>query len=157
MPLKVLDTPIDMAIGTLAERTGVNVPTIRYYEEIGLLPPAHRRPSGHRVYSATQVQLLNFIRRFRDFGFSIDQVRELVALAQNECDDSQEACDIAQTHLDTVRLKLIELGVLERSLSKVLSDCAQALADRPAPRCDMLRELGGAPAQPSAFSRTRRG
>ena len=74
----------ELAIGALAERTGCSVPTIRYYEEIGLIPAARRRASGHRVYDAKSEELLTFIRRCRDFGFPVEQVRELVALSNSD-------------------------------------------------------------------------
>jgi MerR family copper efflux transcriptional regulator len=64
-------------IGALAEQTGCSVPTIRYYEQIGLIPAARRRSGGHRVYDAAAVQQLGFIRRCRDFGFALEQIRAL--------------------------------------------------------------------------------
>ena len=67
--MKTQDPESGWTIGGLAERTRCNVPTIRYYEEIGLIPPAKRRPSGHRYYDAAAAQLLTFIRHCRDFGF----------------------------------------------------------------------------------------
>ena len=68
-------TPELLRIGALARISGCSVPTIRYYEEVGLIPAASRRSSGHRVYYARAIQLLSFIRRCRDFGFSIEQTR----------------------------------------------------------------------------------
>jgi MerR family transcriptional regulator, copper efflux regulator len=73
----------ELKIGDLAERTGTSVPTIRYYEEIGLLPRALRQAGGQRVYSADDVERLTFIRRCRDFDFSIDEVRALVAIVHD--------------------------------------------------------------------------
>ena len=133
-----------MAIGALAERSGVNVPTIRYYEEIGLIPPAQRRPSGHRVYGPAEQELLSFIRSCRDFGFSIEQVRALVALTRDADRDCVEARAVAQTHLDAVRAKLTELRALERSLAKFVSSCTTACAGGPAPECTLLKDLGHA-------------
>src|SRR5262245_44489872 len=80
-----------LTIGDLAVRTGSNVPTIRYYEEIGVLPPADRLPSGHRVYDQSDLKRLTFIRHCRDFGFSIDQVRRLIDLAATPERDCNEA------------------------------------------------------------------
>lgn len=114
-----------LTIGALAERSGCNVPTIRYYEEIGLLPKAVRRPNGHRVYSGSDQARLVFIRRSRDFGFSIEQIRELIALSSDPSRDCAEARDVAQMHLDAVRLKLVELQALERGLSDLVRDCTQ--------------------------------
>jgi DNA-binding transcriptional MerR regulator len=72
-----------LKIGNLAERTGTGAPTIRYYEEIGLLRSADRQSGGQRVYGDADVARLTFIRRCRDFGFSIEQVRSLVMLVQD--------------------------------------------------------------------------
>jgi DNA-binding transcriptional MerR regulator len=72
-----------MTIGLLALRAKTNVPTIRYYEDIGLLPPAQRTANGHRHYRDADLKRLTFIKRCRDFGFPIEQVRGLVALFEN--------------------------------------------------------------------------
>ena len=77
-----------LRIGELARRAGTSVPTIRYYEAIGLLRLADREASGQRIYGGDDVRRLSFIRRCRDFGFSIDVVRSLVALA----DDHERPC-----------------------------------------------------------------
>ena len=148
--MKTLDIEGPVTIGVLAARTGVNVPAIRYYEEIGLIPPAQRRPSGHRVYGPAAQQLLTFIRSCRDFGFSIEQVRALVALAHDAERDCVEARDIAQRHLDEVRNKLTELHALERSLVRFVSSCTTACAGGPAPKCTILKDLGRAAAATSA-------
>ncbi len=141
--MKVLDNPNDMAIGHLAERSGVNIPTIRYYEEIGLIPPAQRRPSGHRVYGTGELELLSFIRSCRDFGFSIDEVRALMSLTRPAGRDVDQARMVAQQHLDTVRSKLVELRLLERSLSSFVASCSTASAGGPPPECTLLKDLGG--------------
>src|ERR1700690_1483071 len=93
----------NMTIGSLAAETGCTVPTIRYYEEIGLLPEAFRRASGHRVYDGADLRRLTFIRRCRDFGFPIEQVRALVALVGSPDSNCTAARDLAQLHLDEVR------------------------------------------------------
>ena len=140
MPNPASSAPL--TIGTLAQQTGCSVPTIRYYESIGLIPAAQRRPSGHRVYGAAAQELLTFIRRCRDFGFSIEQVRALVSLNGSADRDCVEARDIAQIHLQAVRSKLTELRALERSLAKFVSSCTAVCAGGPAPRCTILKDLG---------------
>ncbi|WP_251031424.1 MerR family transcriptional regulator [Paraburkholderia strydomiana] len=72
-----------LTIGALASETNTNVPTIRYYEEIGLLPHAQRAANGHRYYQDSDLKRLTFIKRCRDFGFPIEQVRELVRLFED--------------------------------------------------------------------------
>lgn len=134
----------DLSIGALAQRTGCSVPTIRYYEEIGLIPKAKRRPSGHRVYDARAEELLVFIRRCRDFGFPVEQVRELVALSQSSERDCFETLQIAQTHLQSVRAKLAELRTLERSLARFAKSCSEMCAGGPATKCSILKDMAGA-------------
>ena len=130
-----------LSIGGLAERTGFAVSAIRYYEEIGLIPPAVRRPSGHRVYTEEVQEVLTLIRHCRDFGFSIEETRALVLLSSNEDSDCVEARDIAQVHLTAVRTKLKKLQNLERSLGKFVRACSDQCIGGPAPKCTILQDL----------------
>ena len=130
-----------LAIGALAQRTGLSVSAIRYYEEAGLIPPAVRRPSGHRVYGADAQQLLTLIRHCRDFGFSVEETKALVALTSESGKDCVEARAIAQRHLDTVRARMAELQVLERSLGAFVTACTEQCAGGPAPQCTILKDL----------------
>jgi DNA-binding transcriptional MerR regulator len=134
----------ELTIGALAERTGCSVPTIRYYEEIGLLPKAARKHGGHRVYGQPDLQRLVFIRRCRDFGFPIEQVRVLASLTESIDRDCNEARDLAQSHLDAVRVKLVELQALEQSLASFVTSCNAACAGGPAVNCVILADLGSA-------------
>lgn len=131
----------DLAIGTLAERTGCSVPTIRYYEKIGLIPPAKRRPNGHRVYETGSEALLTFIRHCRDFGFPIEQVRELVSLSQSQERDCFATLKIARAHLAAVRAKMAELRTLERTLTRVAEWCSAMCAGGPAAQCSILKDM----------------
>jgi MerR family transcriptional regulator, copper efflux regulator len=131
----------ELGIGTLAKAAGCTVPTIRYYEEIGLLPKAHRMNGRHRSYGPADLQRLTFIRRCRDFGFSIDQVRELVELAGAPERDCTLARDLAMQHLTEVRRKLKELRALERSLKHYVEDCSALCAGGPASACIILQDL----------------
>lgn len=131
----------DWAIGALAERSGCSVATIRYYEEIGLIPLAKRQANGHRVYDSRSVNLLTFIRRCRDFGFPIEQVRELVALSQSDARACTETLAIAQTHLRAVRGKLAELRELERSLSRMAAACSDKCVGGPAADCSIQADI----------------
>lgn len=130
-----------MTIGVLAERTRCSPPTIRYYEEIGLLPRPGRRASGHRTYGGEDLRRLTFIRRCRDFGFPVEQVRALVALTEASERDCAEARDVAQAHLDAVREKLVELQALERTLAGFVDGCNTACAGGPAAQCIILEDL----------------
>ena len=130
-----------MKIGALARRTGTNAPTIRYYEEIGLLRSADRQAGGHRVYGDADVKQLTFIRRCREFGFSIDQVRSLAALMQDASRSCMHARDLAQDHLVAVRAKLAELKALERSIAAFVANCDASCAGGPGPDCVILDDL----------------
>jgi DNA-binding transcriptional MerR regulator len=143
---EIMAASSDMTIGLLATRAGCSVPTIRYYEEIGLLPAASRSRGGQRVYGATDQQRLIFIRRCRDFGFPIEAVRNLVALAGAPQRDCTTARDLAQVHLVDVRRKLRELRALERSLKQYVDDCTAQCAGGPASACVILEDLAGKPA-----------
>jgi DNA-binding transcriptional MerR regulator len=130
-----------LRIGAVAERAGTNAPTVRYYEEIGLLRAADRRSGGQRAYGEEDVKRLTFIRRCRDFGFSIEQVRSLVALVEDRGRSCMDARDLAQEHLAAVRAKLDELKALERSLVAFVATCDQSCAGGPGPDCTILDDL----------------
>ncbi|MDP3716480.1 MAG: helix-turn-helix domain-containing protein [Acidobacteriota bacterium] len=134
----------DLRIGDLAERTGTSVPTIRYYEAIGLLRRAARQASGQRVYRREDVDRLTFIRRCRDFDFSIEQVRTLVSITQDPNRSCMAARDMAAEHLTAVRAKMRELKALERSLISFVDSCDASCAGGPGPDCIILEDLAKA-------------
>lgn len=130
-----------ISIGVLAQQTGCTVPTIRYYEEIGLLPTGPRTEAGRRHYGAPAVKRLTFIRRCREFGFSIEQVRELVGLVDEPERPCVEVRDIASGHLAEVRKKLADLQALEASLSAFVVSCDTACAGGSSVDCTILEDL----------------
>jgi DNA-binding transcriptional MerR regulator len=130
-----------LRIGALAERTGTNAPTIRYYEEIGLLRPPDRQRGGQRVYGEEDLKRLTFIRRCRQFGFPIEQVRSLVALLDDRSRSCMEARDLAREHLAAVRVKLRDLRALESSIASFLASGETACAGGPGPDCVILEDL----------------
>ncbi|WP_439599956.1 MerR family transcriptional regulator [Devosia sp.] len=130
-----------LTIGRLAKAAGVTTPTIRYYEEIGLLPPAGRSAAGQRLYEDTDLERLIFIRRCRDFGFSIDQVRELAGLSISADQDCSKVRDIAHSHLDEVRSRLAELKALETSLEAFADQCDNACAGGAGRDCIVFESL----------------
>ncbi|WP_315778481.1 MULTISPECIES: helix-turn-helix domain-containing protein [unclassified Bradyrhizobium] len=112
-----------LTIGDLAKRTGTKVETIRYYERIGLLPVPARTEGNYRTYDNDQLGRLSFIRRARDLGFSIDQVRDLLDLADQR-DRSCEAVDvIAGQHLAEIERKIADLVALRDELADVIGRC----------------------------------
>ena len=130
-----------LTIGALAKRVGIAVSALRYYEEVGLIPPAMRRDSGHRVYPDSVQDVLILIRHCRDLGFSIEETRELVALSTSVERDCVEARAIAQAHLTAVRAKMAELRRLDRSLSRFVQACSAGCVGGPAPDCTILADL----------------
>jgi Cu(I)-responsive transcriptional regulator len=112
-----------LAIGDLAKRTGTKVETIRYYERIGLLPEPGRTEGNYRSYDYEHLGRLSFIRRARDLGFSLDQVRELLGLADQR-DRSCAAVDmIARQHLAEVERKIADLHALRDELADLIGRC----------------------------------
>ncbi|MFL5332037.1 MAG: MerR family transcriptional regulator [Geminicoccaceae bacterium] len=113
----------NLAIGDLAKATGTKVVTIRYYEQAGLLPAPRRTPGNYRTYEADHLHRLRFIRRCRDLGFGVDQVRELLALTENGERDCCAVDQIALEHLATVEQKIADLGRLAKELRRISSQC----------------------------------
>lgn len=112
-----------MKIGELANATSTKVETIRYYESIGLLAPPARSASNYRDYGGEHLNRLSFIRRARDLGFSLEAVRELLALSDNT-HQSCEAVDlIANSHLAEVKRKIDDLTSLRSELERVIGSC----------------------------------
>ena len=136
-----MNATLPLSIGAASRQTGCSVPTIRYYEEVGLLPAAPRTEGNQRHYDAAAIRRLAFIRRCRDLGFSVEQVRELVGLADQPDRDCVEVRDVAQIHLQRVRTKLAELQVLEANLVAYVDSCDAACAGGPAADCTILEDL----------------
>lgn len=113
----------NLTIGTMSARTRCSVPTIRYYEKIGLLPSPERASNGHRYYREVDLKRLTFIKRCRDFGFPIEQVRELTDLFEDGDRACVEVRELAQAHLGEVRVKLAEMRELEASLEAFVCSC----------------------------------
>lgn len=112
-----------LAIGELGRRTGTKVETIRYYERIGLLCAPERTAGNYRAYGSDHLNRLSFIRRSRDLGFSLNQVRTLLDLS----DDRKRPCSaidaIAKEHLAEVDRKIADLQALQRELGSMIDQC----------------------------------
>lgn len=110
------------AIGDLSRITGVNIATIRYYERMGLMPRPPRTQGGHRSFGPEELRTLGFIRRGRELGFCLEDVRALLSLrgADRPCVDAKA---IATRHLDDVRAKLRHFAELERTLADAVTRC----------------------------------
>lgn len=116
-------TDTAFSIGALAKATGTKVETVRWYERVGLLAAPARTGGNYRVYGPPHLSRLSFIRRARDLGFSLDQVRVLLGLAENR-DRSCEAVDaVARKHREEVDRKISDLQALRRELDGLISQC----------------------------------
>lgn len=123
--------------GELARRTGCNLETIRYYEKIGMMPEPPRTGSGYRSYDEAHVSRLRFILRARELGFSLDDVRGLLALVDGGTQTCAEVKELTEGHLAVVREKITDLKRIE----KVLADTASKCSGEEVPECPVLDAL----------------
>jgi MerR family copper efflux transcriptional regulator len=112
-----------MNIGEASKASGVSTKMIRHYESVGLFPEAARTDSGYRQYGAREVNTLRFIRHSRDLGFSIEQIRELLGLWQNQKRPSRHVKALAQAHIDELDVKLKELQAMKATLVNLVHCC----------------------------------
>ena len=119
------------SIGELSRLTGVNIETIRYYERINMMPHPPRTASGRRVYGEVETRTLSFIRRSRELGFTLDEIRALLALSAEQ---GQEVCadvrHLAANHLRDVRAKIADLRAMERILADAVRRCDEGESAR---------------------------
>ncbi len=127
----------DILSGALAKEAGVNVETIRYYENIELMPEPLRTANGYRVYDETGLKRLSFIRRCRELGFSLDEVRGLLGLVDGGDYTCAEVRDLSIVHLGDVRQKIRDLRKMERTLKEMVSQCDGGLV----PECPIVDRL----------------
>lgn len=112
-----------ITIGKLAATTKTKPQTIRYYEEIGLLPLGNRTEGGHRLYGEQEVRRLTFIRHARDLGFTLENIRELLKLVDHPELSCKTADQLATTHLSTIEYKLKKLIALHAELTRMIKQC----------------------------------
>jgi len=117
-----------LSIGQVSRLAGVNIETVRYYERIKMLPSPPRTASGRRMYDATHVRALAFVRRSRELGFSLKQIGALMRLGGPEKATCREVRQIASYHLEHLRAKLSDLKKLERLLAKAVARCSGTTA-----------------------------
>ena len=127
-----------ISIGELSRRSGVNIETIRYYERISMMPKPSRTASGRRVYGQMESRTLAFIRRARELGFTLDEIRALLGLA---AEGGHQACvevrDLASRHLADVRAKIADLTAMEGVLADAVARCDQGES----PHCPLIDTL----------------
>ena len=125
------------AIGEMSRHTGVNIETIRYYERIEIMPQPDRTEGGNRQYNHDQLKRLSFIKRCRELGFSLSEIRALLEMADRDDFTCSEVHQMTMSHLTTVRQKLNDLKGLERSLKKMVAECNQG----DVPECPIIDTL----------------
>lgn len=112
---------MNLTIGDLSRRTGVKVPTIRYYEQIGLLAEPVRTEGQQRRYRPEDVRRLNFVRHARELGFEVDAIRQLLSLASHPDRSCGEAHEITKAHLNEVKDKIARLTALRDELESMIA------------------------------------
>lgn len=112
------------SIGALSERSGVNIETIRFYEKIGVMPQPGRSAAGYRLYNDAHAKRLHFVRRGRELGFSLDELRGLLRLVDGHAYTCREVHDLTIEHLKDIRQKIADLRRLERAMSDMASQCS---------------------------------
>lgn len=127
-----------MKIGEVSKRTGCNIETIRYYERIGVieLPP---RRGAYRNYRPSDIERLRFVRRARELGFSLEEVRALLDLASNPAENCEQVQTIAERHLENVQSKISDLSRMEIALSSLVEQCCK----NPDDLCPVVVSLTG--------------
>ena len=113
-----------LPIGALARETGVKPTTIRFYEDIGLLPRPPRTKSNRRTYDEPDVKRLRFIRHARELGFEVDAIRQLLSLADHPDRPCQEVDQIAREHLQAINAKIAQLVALRTEVEHMLKQCS---------------------------------
>ena len=139
-----------MNIGQAASETGVSAKMIRYYESITLLKPSARSDAGYRIYTPQDLHALHFIKRSRNLGFSLEQIRELLSLWQNDQRASADVKSIALAHVADLNQRIAELTDMRDTLSQLAASCH----GDDQPDCPILQNLGLAMGEDGASNKT---
>lgn len=126
-----------LSIGVLSDLTHCKIETIRYYEKIAIFPKPPRTEGGHRIYSENHIKRLVFIRRGRDLGFSLEEIRALLRLVDGGDNTCSQVQEITLHHLGNIRHKIVDLKKLEKILAKISSQCEGEIV----PECPILDAL----------------
>ena len=126
-----------LTIGKVAEQTGCHIETIRYYEKEDLLPPPGRSAGGHRLYTSDLIERLVFIRRSRELGFSMQEIRELLSVVDGRQVSCERVKNLADTHLKDIRSKISDLRRMETTLRELSNQCS----GDDVPECPIIEAL----------------
>ncbi|MFQ5565119.1 MAG: helix-turn-helix domain-containing protein [Paracoccaceae bacterium] len=126
-------------IGEMSRRTGVNIETIRYYERVGVMPKPRRTEGGHRAYDHDQLKRLHFVRRSRQLGFSLNEVRAMLRLVDDGALTCGEIHAMTMDHLADIKQKVSDLQRLETALGLMAAECSRG----DIPDCPIIETLFG--------------
>ncbi len=115
---------MNVSIGEAARASGVKVPTIRYYEQIGLLPAPQRSEGNRRLFTAPELRRLRFIRHARELGFEIEAIRAFLALQDQPGQSCAAADQLARQHLDQIERRIARLSALRQELIRMVEGCS---------------------------------
>lgn len=127
-----------MQIGQVATNAGVNIQTMRYYERRGLIPTPRRRDSGYREYDPETIQLVRFIKRAQELGFTLKEVGELVQLRKIDSKRTSRVRALATAKLDDIQQKMDRLDAMRQALLGLVEECA---CEGKAPACPIIEAL----------------
>lgn len=126
-----------LSIGALSKHSGVNIETVRYYEKIGVMPAPDRSAKGYRIYGADHLKRLSFVRRSRQLGFSLDEIRGLLRLVDGHAYTCTQVRELTLDHVAEIRRKIEDLKRLKRVMEEMAAHCS----GESAPECAVIDAL----------------
>ncbi len=125
------------AIGEMSRQTGVHIETIRYYERIGIIPKPDRTEGGNRQYNHDQLKRLSFVKRCRDLGFTLDEIRAFLEMVDRDDFTCGEVHGRTMSHLRNIKKKLSDLKRMEKTLKSMSAQCSKG----DMPECPIIETL----------------
>lgn len=132
-----------LRIGQVAAQAGVNVQTLRYYERRGLLTEPERTRSGYRLYPPDTIQIVRFIKRAQELGFSLNEIEQLLQLRDDRVSSCDEVQALAEAKIETVEEKIRQLTALKEALEALVRSCEREDADRECPILEAIEDAVG--------------
>jgi len=139
-----------IGIGELSKQAGCKIETIRYYEQQELMPPPPRTDGGHRLFNSAMVGRLQFIRRSRELGFSMHEIRQLLSIIDGKQVSCERVKTIAEEHLHDITAKIADLRKMQRTLSELAGQCS----GEDVPDCPIIDVLQSGNRKKSAGTQT---